>query len=143
MAATCGDPVRKKKRKFREPPLDFCGPSYMGDDRYENPSGPMQKLIDIEESQIWRGAIFRVRGSYPYEETVDFMVVETTDEERPLGIMVATGYSAGHTFVHLPPEALVLRTASISVAWLKVNWSKWVYPDCPVEDVLFMERYVL
>ncbi|WP_407695283.1 Imm45 family immunity protein [Sinorhizobium saheli] len=53
------------------------------------------------------------------------------------------GYSAGHTFVHLPPEAFVLRTASISVAWLKVNWSTWVYPDCPVEDVLFMERYVL
>jgi hypothetical protein len=103
----------------------------------------MRKLIDIEETQIWRGAIFRVKGSYPYEDTVDFMVVETSDEKRPLGIMVATGYSAGHTFVHLPPEAFVLGTASISAIWLRANWEGWVYPECRVEDVLFMERYTL
>ncbi|MGK9262601.1 hypothetical protein KXS15_16790 [Sinorhizobium meliloti] len=103
----------------------------------------MQKLVDLEEPQIWRGAIFRVKGSHPYEEVVDFMVVETTDAERPLGIMVATGYSAGHTIVHLPPEAIVLRTKSISTAWLKANWSKWVYPDCPIDQVLFMKNYVI
>ncbi|RVG73601.1 hypothetical protein CN223_25215 [Sinorhizobium meliloti] len=100
----------------------------------------MQKLVDLEEPQIWRGAIFRVKGSHPYEELVDFMVVETTDAARPLGIMVATGYSAGHTIVHLPPEAIVLRTKSISTAWLKANWSKWVY-ECPVHEVLFMRNY--
>ena len=101
----------------------------------------MHKLIAIEEPQIWRGAIFRVKGSSPYEETVDFMVVETGDEKRPLGIMVATGYHAGHTFVHLPPEAFVLRTVSISAAWLKANWAEWLYPECPIEEVLYLERY--
>jgi hypothetical protein len=103
----------------------------------------VKKLVDIDTPQIWRGAIFRVKGSFPYEETVDFMVVETSDDARPLGVMAATGYSAGHTFVHLPPEAIVLGTKSISVAWLKANWAKWVYPECPIEDVLFTERYVI
>lgn len=57
----------------------------------------MQKLVDLKEPEIWRGAIFRVKGSRPYEAA------------RPLGMMVATGYSAGHTFLHLPLEALVSR----------------------------------
>ncbi|MBL3684439.1 hypothetical protein F2981_14310 [Sinorhizobium meliloti] len=38
--------------------------------------------------------MFRVKGSRPYEELVDFMSVETAEAARPLGMMVATGYSA-------------------------------------------------
>ena len=91
----------------------------------------MQKLVDLKEPEIWRGAIFRVKGSRPYEAA------------RPLGMMVATGYSAGHTFLHLPLEALVSRDKAISTAWLKGNWMQWVYPECPVEEVLFIERYVI
>ncbi|PST25532.1 hypothetical protein C7U60_06535 [Mesorhizobium plurifarium] len=103
----------------------------------------MEKLVDLEAPQIWRGAIFRVKGSHPYEELIDFMLVETTEAARPLGIMVATGHSAGHTFLHLPPEALASRDKAISTAWLKANWMQWVYPECPVEEVLFIERYVI
>lgn len=69
----------------------------------------MQKVVDFNEPEICRGAIFRVKGSRPYEELVDFMSVETAEAARPLGMMVATGYSAGHTFLHLPLEALVSR----------------------------------
>lgn len=103
----------------------------------------MQKVVDLNEPEICRGAIFRGKGSRPYEELVDFMSVETAEAARPLGMMVATGYSAGHTFLHLPLEALVSRDKAISTAWLKGNWMQWVYPECPVEEVLFIERYVI
>ncbi len=101
----------------------------------------MQRLTELKEKKIARGAVFRVKAEYPYEEVVDFMLVETTDAERPLGVMVATGYSAGHTFVHLPGEALMKGTRMLSVEWLKQNWEKWVYSPCPPQEVLFLERY--
>ncbi|MFK3781563.1 Imm45 family immunity protein [Agrobacterium sp. NPDC089420] len=84
-------------------------------------------MADLNEKEIGRGAVFRVKAEYPYEAVVDFMLVETTDAERPLGIMVATGYSAGHIFVHLPYEALMKGTRMLSTVWLKQNWEKWVY----------------
>ncbi len=101
----------------------------------------MQRLAEIKEKEIGRGAVFRVKAEYPYEAVVDFMLVETTDAERPLGVMVATGYSAGHTFVHLPHEALMKGTRMLSTAWLKQNWEKWVYPPCPPQEVIFLEHY--
>ncbi|KAA3502104.1 hypothetical protein G6L63_23330 [Agrobacterium vitis] len=101
----------------------------------------MQKLIELNFEAIARGAIFRVRGQYPYENVVDFMVVETSVSERPLGIMVATGYSAGHTFVRPPPEAILTGTKMLSTAWLKENWAEWIYPACPVGEVFFLEHY--
>jgi hypothetical protein len=101
----------------------------------------MIRLLECDSERIGRGAIFRVRGKYPYEKIVDFMVVETLDGERPLGIMAATGYSAGHTFVRLPSEAISDVAVMLSTAWVKENWSEWIYASCPVEDVFYLERY--
>lgn len=101
----------------------------------------MQRLSDLEAQHIARGAVFRVKGVYPYEEMVDLMLVETAEADNPLGVMVATGYSAGHIFVYLPYEALAKNTRMLSTAWIKLNWQKWIYPHCPAEDVIFLERY--
>ena len=99
------------------------------------------KLIDLDEHEIDRGSVFRLRGEYPYEEIVVFMLVETGDEERPLGFMVCTGYSAGHTFVRLPREALVPGTIMLSTQWLISNWEHWVYSPIKVSEVTYIGHY--
>ncbi|MFK3781774.1 Imm45 family immunity protein [Agrobacterium sp. NPDC089420] len=67
-----------------------------------------------------------------YEAVVDFMLVEMTEAERPLEIMVATGYNTGLSLVYLPHEALLKGTRMLSTARLKQNWEKWVYGLLPV-----------
>lgn len=46
----------------------------------------------------------RAKGSYPYEEVVDFMVFETLEADRRFGPMVTTGYKAGLPLVLLREE---------------------------------------
>lgn len=99
------------------------------------------RLKDLKSTPISRGEVFRFPAKYPYESIVDFMVVETTDSERRLGFMVATGYSAGHTVVLLPPECLLDGTVMISSDWLYANWNKWVYLHCSADEVIYVGNY--
>jgi len=41
-----------------------------------------KKLIDLEESSLFRGNVFRLPARHPYEEFVDFMLFDTHSEER-------------------------------------------------------------
>ena len=101
----------------------------------------MIKLLDWNEEFISRGSVFRCKGSFPYEDVVDFMVVETGENERYLGLMVATGYEAGIICTTFPPEAYPPGTRMLSTNWLKENWSIWCYDECDVEDVYFVVHY--
>jgi hypothetical protein len=47
----------------------------------------MTALLECSNEVFSRGTVFRVRGSYPYEEVVDFMVFETLDEDCRFGLM--------------------------------------------------------
>ncbi len=101
----------------------------------------MERLVDCKAPALPRGTVFRFNGSYPYEHSVDFMLVLDQSWDRPLAIMVATGYSAGHIVAYLPVECLSAGTLMLSTEWLLANWSKWICPECPIEDVYYLEHY--
>ncbi|KWS27224.1 hypothetical protein CCL11_07375 [Pseudomonas syringae] len=98
------------------------------------------KLVDFKGDAIYRGNILRVCGKYPYEEFVDFMFFEAKLTGSTYGLMVVSGYKAGLILVYLPNECLA-EDGGIDKAWLVKNWSNWIYPDCDVSDVYWIEMY--
>lgn len=98
------------------------------------------KLVESEVKAFQRGNVFRVRGKYPYEECVDFMLFETQVEDRPYGLIVTSGYKAGLILIYLPKESACLN-GGIDKEWMLSNWAKWIYPDCDVSDVYVIDGY--
>jgi hypothetical protein len=96
------------------------------------------KLLDLKED-IERGAILRCTGKYPYEEYVDFMVIELLKEEskRIYALLVVSGYKAGLIYVEFPEACIPLENNgfAISTEWLKLHWYEWGYFECVLEDV--------
>ena len=91
--------------------------------------------------EIQRGTILRCSGSYPYEAFVDFMLFETVLEGyNTYGLIVVSGYKAGLTFVVFPAEVWqISNRPGLSSEWLRSNWYKWGYGQCPLEDVQLIE----
>jgi hypothetical protein len=90
-----------------------------------------------------RGQILRCKGKYPYEDVVDFMIIEDIPHGQPRNpvLLVVSGHKAGLTLVRLPDEALPEGLLSgIDLDWLKQNWHKWIYPECPLEDVYLVDH---
>ena len=100
------------------------------------------KLIDHKREELWRGTILRFKGKYPFEEIVDFMLVDIPCVESSFAVVCISGYHAGETECYLPKEAKNVSTHSISRSWLIKNWNKWIYPDCPIQDVLILKSQV-
>ena len=101
-----------------------------------------EQLTNTNEIEIWRGAVFRLPAKAPYEEIVDFMLVEDREAESGLSLIVSTGYKAGVKLFAFPKEARTNNTSySIAKDWLIRNWNKLVYDNCKVEDVLFLKQY--
>lgn len=99
------------------------------------------KLIHYKKTAISRGTVFRLPAVWPYEEWVDFMLFETQDDERPYGLIVSSGYKAGLFLVKLPNESISDEGHGVSTTWVIINWGKWIYPECNVEDVHIIEQY--
>ena len=99
------------------------------------------RLVEYSQTDsLGRGTIFRCKGEYPYEDVVDFMVCETKGE-YVCSLMVVSGYKSGSVFQTLPEESLPEGYIfGIKVDWLKANWSKWIYPSCPIEDVWMIKK---
>lgn len=100
------------------------------------------RLIDYKKTAISRGAIFRLPAVWPYEEWVDFMLFETQDDDRPYGLIVSSGYKAGLFLVNLPAESISDEGHGLSTEWVITNWTKWIYPECNVEDVHILDGYI-
>ncbi|MDR9835623.1 Imm45 family immunity protein [Herbaspirillum huttiense] len=100
-----------------------------------------ENLVGLKCEAISNGAIFRAEAEWPYEEKVDFMLVDLPVAERNYAILVATGLKAGLVLVRLPEDASYEHGRGISRQWLVQNWSKWIYPECPVEKVMYLPRY--
>ncbi|WP_434561089.1 Imm45 family immunity protein [Pseudomonas sp. Z4-20] len=98
------------------------------------------KLVDSLSPAISRGQIFRLPARWPYEEIVDFMVLDIPDEQYGHSIAVASGNKSGLLVVCLPVDSCLPQTHGLSREWLVKNWAKWVYPDCPVENVYLFDR---
>ena len=91
---------------------------------------PSKRLIDLTETKIGRGAIFRIKGKWPHEDIVDLMLFDTSNENHSLGFVVVTGYKAGLQLVQLPNECLYANSKMVCTNWLINNWKEWVYPEC-------------
>lgn len=98
------------------------------------------RLVDHKSRSFARGSIFRARGKYPCEELVDFMVFDSQIEDRPYGLIVTSGYKAGFILVYLPMESSSV-DGGLDKEWVVSNWGRWIYPDCDVLDVYFIDRY--
>ena len=96
------------------------------------------KLIDYKEDNLWRGTILRFKGKYPFEEIVDFMLVDIPCVESGFALICISGYYAGATECYLPKEAKSVNAHSISRSWLVENWTKWGYSECPINDVFIL-----
>ncbi|CAA0113992.1 Uncharacterised protein [BD1-7 clade bacterium] len=94
----------------------------------------------LADKQIFRGAVFRFSGKHPFEDVVDFMLIDEGDSDIGLKLICSTGYHAGQTELILPKES-GYENGGLSLDWLLANWEKWVYPECSVNDVLVIDGY--
>jgi hypothetical protein len=93
------------------------------------------KLLNIDKEAFGRGWIFRCnKAEYPYESKVDFIIREEGNSPGNYALMVISGFKAGLTLVNFPAEC-ILPDKGISKKWLIENWAKWIYPECPIEQV--------
>jgi len=97
------------------------------------------RLLDYTEDAVYHGVTFICQGVYPYEDIVNFLVCEFPSGE-PCRLIVSSGYKAGLTLVVLPEESMKEVDFGISTNWLKENWYKWIYPDCPIDKVKILEN---
>ncbi|EAA7203442.1 TPA: Imm45 family immunity protein [Citrobacter farmeri] len=97
------------------------------------------KLIDYKNKSIKRGTVFRLPAVWPYEEWVDFMVIDLFETH---GLVVSSGHKAGLILISLPIESASTEGRALSTEWIITNWAKWIYPDCHVENVHILDEYV-
>jgi hypothetical protein len=97
------------------------------------------KLIDYKKKSIKRGTVFRLPAVWPYEEWVDFMVIDLFETH---GLVVSSGHKAGLILISLPIESASTEGRALSTEWIITNWAKWIYPDCHVENVHILDEYV-
>jgi len=102
-------------------------------------SFPFTRLLDYHEN-LTRGDTLRCKGAYPYEDYVDFMLVDFPDGTEQYSFVVVSGYKSGLTLQILPVEANDKDTRAVNIQWLKANWAIWVYPDCPLEEVYLLHK---
>lgn len=98
-----------------------------------------------EGDVIFHGAVIRCIGKWPYENIVDFMVLDGIDKDRGVTIIVASGYKAGLILVNLPKESEENNggyVRCLNAEWLRINWAKWVYPECGIENVYISDGYL-
>jgi len=102
----------------------------------------IHKLINLPQPSIRYGSVFRVKGKWPYEAFVDFLLVYYPGDARESHLIVSTGHKAGLILLTLPEESAIEPGASgLSTKWVRENWDKWIYPECPIEDVYVISRY--
>ena len=96
--------------------------------------------LDRADKSFGRGLVLRTPAKWPYEDRVDFMLMENNESPSGFTLVVSSGYKSGLPLSNLPKEARD-DTGSISAAWLGKNWTKWIYQDSNVEDVYFANCY--
>ena len=99
-----------------------------------------QPLATCQKDSFGRGAVFRFPALAPFEKVVDFMIIEEHESPTFYKLICTSGYHAGQTELVFPAEAKH-ETGGVSVAWLKKNWSVWVYAECEVSNVHYVDCY--
>lgn len=78
-----------------------------------------------------RGTVFRTAANWPYEDIVDFMLIEDNRSASNYSLIVSSGYKAGSVILDLPAEAIEGSELGINAEWMKTNWQKWIYESDP------------
>jgi len=100
-----------------------------------------QRFVDLDPPDVWRGAVLRVPGTYPYESIVDFLIVNLPGT-NDFALVVATGHKAGLVRGIFPSEARATgNKVAVSKVWLIANWERWVYDGCTAEEAWFLQNY--
>jgi hypothetical protein len=89
----------------------------------------MPLLLESGRTELWRGDLLRLAENYdlgPGSDPVDLLVYEPHDDACGLGLMVASGYKAGLTWIVFPLESRRDGSRCIDIAWLKRNWDRWI-----------------
>ncbi len=97
-------------------------------------------LANCKKKSFGRGVVFRFPAKAPFEKIVDFMIIEEHDSPTFYKLICSSGHHAGQTELVFPAEAKH-ETGAVSVAWLKKNWQAWIYPECEVEAVSYLDCY--
>jgi hypothetical protein len=72
------------------------------------------------------------------------MILDGLDKDRGMTVVVSSGYKAGLILVNLPKESENNNegyTRCLNAEWLRLNWEKWVYPDCDIQNVYISDGY--
>jgi hypothetical protein len=103
---------------------------------------PAVKIAN-DRRDVARGDILRCRATWPYESSVDFMVIERPPEDgRSYALLVVSGYKAGRILQVLPAESIPVANDGFAVSWewLSKNWTSWGYAECPWDEVELLPR---
>lgn len=99
------------------------------------------RLVDATGAALPVGCVLRCPAQWPYEDTVDFMVIDQPSGERRYALLVATGYKAGHLLLQVPQQAQAADGAGLRTRWVVERWAEWIYPECAVGDVFVRGGY--
>ncbi|MBU1640493.1 MAG: hypothetical protein KKG53_08410 [Proteobacteria bacterium] len=127
--------ARELEKKYRNQNLSPKGSSTTRSNTVK-----WETFADNKQVQFHRGIIFRFPAKHPFESVVDYLLINDHYAPADYSLMCSTGHQAGTIKLRLPEESMHA-DGGISVQWLKDNWQKWVYKDCKVEDVKFIEEY--
>ena len=90
-------------------------------------------LEEYESELLWSGDIFRVfirdkSENYYIDQVVDFIIFETMDTERSLGLLSISGYKAGKIEFIFPKEAFKKYSIySLDKKWVEKNIYDYLY----------------
>jgi hypothetical protein len=103
----------------------------------------VSKLSLYSNPEIQRGSILRCKGSYPYEDVVDFLICESFIlDKNGYRLVVSSGYKAGLTLCILPDESIPDGVRfGLKTDWLISNWNKYCY-ECSIDDVWIVENFI-
>ncbi|WP_071873546.1 Imm45 family immunity protein [Atopomonas hussainii] len=97
-------------------------------------------LTTCTNDSFGRGTVFRFPTKHPFEEIVDFMIIEESESPSSYKLICSSGYHSGQTELVFPAEA-AHKAGGISAAWLRDNWSLWIYPECEATSVEYINYY--
>lgn len=100
------------------------------------------KLMDYKKTELYCGTVFRFKGKHPFEDIVDFMLIEYPDCDSGFAMVCASGYHAGALELCLPESAVCSACRAISTEWMIENWNRYVYAECGIEHVYLCENEV-
>lgn len=96
-----------------------------------------KNLLKYNDKIMFYGKIFRFPAKEPYEEIVDFMLL---DNIYTMELLVLSGKHCGKIVFVFPKQAEFKgKFCGIKTNWVIKNWRK-IYPDCAARDVFILRK---